>query len=131
MNRKLQTKLIKLSFDLIHIPNATNKHFSYLLDGNKIVSVGFNNSKKTNPLAAKHNYYNGNIHSELDVIKRYKGSVNDLRYMTMVNVRVNRLGKVQNSRPCQECEIFLQTFDIKKIFYTNSYGLFEDYRWKN
>lgn len=120
MNKKLQNKLIKLSFDLIHIPNATNKHFSYLLDGNKIVSVGWNNATKTHPLAARYNYYNSNIHSELDVIKRYKGSVNDLKYLKMINVRVNKLNKVQNSYPCSECRTLLKVFDVREVWYTDA-----------
>ena len=54
-------KIIEVSYALINKHNADLRcrHFSFILDRNRIISIGLN-SPKTHPLNLKYNYVNKN-----------------------------------------------------------------------
>lgn len=125
MNRKLQTKLVKLSLDLISLPVGPNKHFTYIINKNKIVSLGFNHYRKSHPLGKLYGLHDGTLHSEVAAITRFQGRPADLMYHSLVNVRVNREGDVQMSRPCQFCRRMLSSFGFNEVWWTTPDGKFE------
>lgn len=84
-------------------------HSSIVVRGGAIISQGYNHDK---------------IHSEIDALtnlwpNRRAGS-------TIINLRINRSGGFANSRPCRECYDFLIANGIKRIYYTNKIGIFEE-----
>lgn len=105
------------------------RHFSFILDGNKIISIGQNNKDKTHPLAFKSGYKYSCIHSELDSLVKAKVSSKKLKECIIVNVRLNRFNTVNLSRPCINCQKLIKNYKIKKCFYTNENGLFEEYKY--
>lgn len=117
-------RLVDLAFELIHLPKATNKHFSFILRRNNIVSIGVNYSAKTHPLAIANNFRYGAIHSELNAIKKCPIHPSDLYRCKLVNVRVNSRGLVCQSKPCQLCENMLRQFEFREIWYTSKEGDF-------
>ena len=108
-------------------------HTTFLLKKGKLVSIGINSSK-TNPRNLKYDYTARNgvdirhivgTHSELSAIIKY--GKEDISDCIVVNVRIGRDGKVNNSMPCHGClSMFVQT-GFRRLFYSNSMGDFVEY----
>ena len=119
MNQSLQDKLIRLSIENLHRPNAKNKHFSFLIEKNRVICMGTNDSTKTHPLAKKFGYRFSAIHSEIDCIKRFPLSIEKLRHLTMANVRIHlRTKEPLRSAPCSICRRVLGDFELKEMWCT-------------
>ncbi len=108
------------------------KHFSFIVNKNKILSIGINNPRKTHPRNLKYKYtgrYNNNIsefvgiHSELSAILKY--GFEDCTNHILINTRVNAAGDIANSKPCSGCQNLLSQLNFKKVYYTNDKGQFD------
>jgi len=117
----IQKKCLRVAKDLFDLPTGRSKHFSFLVLRNNIISVGWNNSLKTHPLANKFGHRFNGIHSELSVIKNNNDNFL-LPHLSLINIRFLRNGKLGNSKPCIPCQTMLDHFGIKKVFYTYSGG---------
>jgi len=126
-------KIIEVSYALINKHNADLRcrHFSFILDRNRIISIGFN-SPKTHPLNLKYNYVNkmkqniSNIvgtHSELNAVIRL--GEEDCSGLTLINTRINRNNELDYSAPCSGCRDMAEQLSFKHIYYSNSQGKFE------
>ena len=93
------------------------KHCSIILHKRKIVACGINRMK-THPLAVKHGYRFGEVHSELDAFLKC-----DIREdIELWNFRFNKQGEMKISRPCKHCMPWCsKIFD--KIYYTTDKGI--------
>lgn len=118
-------KLIKRAFKNIEKPESNQKHFSFVMYGNKIISEGWNSSIRTHPLAFRYGYEYPFVHSELDAIAKLPYKVDFLRKCAMVNVRIGRRNNVLLSRPCRSCQKVIMAFNIGSCFYSNEYSNFE------
>ena len=86
--------------------------------GKRLISVGHNHPMK----AAKHLHprfqkWPGSIHAEVDAILKAK---TDLRRCNILVVRINRLGEIRTSKPCDKCFLYLKLTGIRKVYYTVS-----------
>ena len=126
-------KIIEVSYALINKHNADLRcrHFSFILDRNRIISIGWN-SLKTHPLNLKYNYVNklkeniSNIvgtHSELNAVIRL--GEEDCSGLTLINTRINRNNELDYSAPCHGCIDMINQLNFKNIYYSNSLGKFE------
>ena len=118
---KLQNKILRIANNLFELPKGRCKHFSFLLSGNKIVSMGWNNTNKTHPMAQRFKYPFATIHSELHCVINSNIPVGEIYRHIMVNVRVSRDG-LQMSRPCVICQNMLTSFGLLKVIYTTKNG---------
>ncbi len=61
------------------------------------------------------------LHAERAVVKRL-GDISRLRGCSLVVYRVNRHGEVLNSKPCSECQKFLEKcikeYGLRRVFYS-------------
>lgn len=121
---KIHKKILKITHDLQEIPLGKSKHFSFLVDKNKIVSIGWNRTK-THTLAHKMGYTWKYIHSELDCIIKFPYKPEDLSGYIMFNTRIDRNQQIKIAKPCRFCQRTLNHFGIKTI-YTNNEGEFCD-----
>ena len=91
-------KIVEISYALInkHQADLRCRHFSFILDRNRIISIGLN-SLKTHPLNLKYKYVNKNnqsisnivgTHSELSAV--IKLGKEDCSKLTLINTRINR-----------------------------------------
>lgn len=107
--------------------NHTEKyiHFSFIVQENKIIEYGVNR----HTLPAKHWGYDKKcndstfvpkLHSEIDVYQRAKGLLNRNRHFNIINVRVNKEGKLRISKPCICCYNLLKELGCKDFYYTNN-----------
>jgi len=105
----------------INWSNVNNSHIAFLVKRNKIIRIGWNR-KRTHPEISKHPYHDGYVgtHAELDVI--LKSGLDNLEDHSIIVLRIDRNGKLNNSKPCLGCRSVLNQFNVKNIFYSNSEG---------
>jgi tRNA(Arg) A34 adenosine deaminase TadA len=104
--------------------NVNNSHVAFLVKKNKIVKIGWNR-KRTHPEISKHPYHDGYVgtHAELDVI--LKSGLEDLNDHSMIVLRVDRKGRLANSKPCPGCLSLLKSYNVKEVFYSDTDGNIE------
>jgi len=95
----------------INWKNVNNSHIAFLVKKNKIVKIGWNR-KRTHPKIAKHPYHDGYVgtHAELDVI--LKSGLDSLDDHSMIVLRVDRKGRLANSKPCPGCLSLLKSYNV-------------------
>lgn len=127
------SKIIEISYALINKHNADLRcrHFSFILDRNRIISIGLN-SPKTHPLNLKYNYVNKNnqkisdivgTHSELSAV--IKLGEEDCSGLTLVNTRINRNNQLDFSAPCSGCCDMINQLNFKNVYFSNIQGKFD------
>lgn len=127
ISKKLARKLFETANNLIHLPDARSKHFSFIVERNCILSVGWNKSFKTHPLAKRYGHRFSSIHSELDAIKNFPYAPASLIYYKFVNLRIMGDGSVGLSKPCVHCQELLAKFGIEQIYYSDHDGNFHEF----
>ena len=126
-------KIIEVTYALINKHNADLRcrHFSFILDRNRIISIGMN-STKTHPMNLKYNYINKNkekiseivgTHAELNAV--IKLGEEDCSKLTLVNTRINRNNVLDNSAPCNGCMDMITQLNFKNVYYSNIEGQFD------
>jgi len=128
-------KIIEVTYALINKHNADLRcrHFSFILDRNRIISIGMN-STKTHPMNLKYNYINKNkekisdivgTHSELNAV--IKLGIEDCSKLTLVNTRINRNDLLDHSAPCNGCSDMIKQLNFKNVYHTDSQADFVQY----
>lgn len=106
------------------------RHFSFVFDGTRLVSMG-TNSRKTHPANLDFGYVSRKsrpisgivgTHSELKATLR--AGMGRCRGLTLVNTRVNRNGRLDNSRPCRGCMDVIRRAGFLEVYYTDKKGEF-------
>ena len=99
-------------------------HVSFLVKNGKIKHIGWN-KHRTHPKSLNHPYHDGDVflHAELDVC--IKSEREDLSDFEIVVIRIDRNGKMCNSKPCRGCQSVLKQFGIKYVYYSTNIGIVE------
>ena len=111
--------------------SCTTFHFSFLWQKNKrLVAIGTNSyipNSRTLRVARKFGVQKfltyKCLHSEIDAIQKCLGRIHLDRNVGLVNIRLNHLLELQNSFPCSDCQIVLDGFGIKDIWFSTKSGL--------
>lgn len=107
------------------------RHFSFIIDGGRIVSMGVN-SPKTHPMNLRFNYVNRNrtrissfvgTHSELSAVMKL--GRDECKGLVLINTRINRNEQLDCSRPCAGCADLVERMGFKHVIYTAKGGHFE------
>jgi deoxycytidylate deaminase len=126
-------KIVEVTYALINKHNADLRcrHFSFIMDRNRIISIGMN-SIKTHPKNLKYNYVNKNkeniseivgTHSELNAV--IKLGEEDCSKLTLINTRINRNNLLDNSAPCHGCSDMIHHLNFKNVYFSNVKGAFD------
>jgi deoxycytidylate deaminase len=100
------------------------RHFSFIFDRSRLVSMGVN-SCKTHPLNMRYNYvnrYNHRIsdfvgtHSEMSAVIKLGES--ECEGLVLVNTRINRKNELDYSCPCKGCLDMIIKLGFKSVFFT-------------
>lgn len=127
---RLEKKLIERSYQLIDMPQSRFKHFTYITLRNKILNIGYNFSKRSNPISKKFNYrFDDGLHAEAHAIISFIYPRSELYKYRFYNVRITNQGKVALSAPCEFCQSLLLSHGISDIYYTNEDGVFEKFEF--
>lgn len=124
MNKKTKKRIIDSSLKLFEFPDGKNKHFTFILNKNKIVSTGINLGYKTHPESKELGYRFDAIHSEFHAVIRYRGNEKDFSRLTLVNTRLNHLKQLDMSKPCPICQDLIKSLGFRKVYYTDYNGNF-------
>lgn len=84
-------------------PHRTHLHIATLTRRNKVIAVARN---AVGSRSKGCGYSDSTIHAERAVVKRL-GDVSQLRGCTLTVVRINRKGDILSSKPCHDCQLFL------------------------
>lgn len=122
LNPKVYERLLEKSRQLIDLPQSDKLHFSFILRGKKILSLGVNRSFKTHRLAKKYGARFAAMHSELSAILNFPFPPYRLSECVLVNIRLNKAGEPVMARPCGACQTMLNDFRFHQVFYTNEVG---------
>ena len=123
----MNNKIIKRTVDIAMAMCPLNlehrcSHIAFLIKSSKIVHIG-TNSCRTHPETLKYDYKNHQlvgIHAELAVCM--KSGKENLKDYKMVVLRVDRTGKLANSKPCCGCQSVIKQFNLDEVWYSNSNG---------
>lgn len=88
--------------------------------------MGFNSNFKHSKLIRGMGFYAGSRHSEVDSYLNLQNK-EMMPYLTLVNIRLSKLGNIGMSLPCSKCMHFLNAMCPRKIFYTTREGNFARY----
>jgi deoxycytidylate deaminase len=120
------SRIVEISFALCGKRQVSQRcrHFSFILDGNRILSIGINNPK-THPYNLKFNYINKQknrisdiigTHSEMNAVLKYGKKCKNL---ILINTRINRKNELDYSKPCFGCFEMINSLGFKTVYYTN------------
>ena len=126
----MKTRIINKAIDIAHAlcptnwQNVNNSHIAFLVKKNKITKIGWNR-KRTHPEISKHPYHEGYVgtHAELDVI--LKSGEDDLYDHSMIVLRVDRKGRLANSKPCPGCLSLIKSYNLSDVYFSNLEGNIE------
>lgn len=124
MNPKLQQRIKNIAFGLKDVPRGRNKHFSFIIYQNRIVSTGWNDYWATHTECYKYGYQFCSIHSEMAAILHYRGNKDLLNRCILVNVRVGADNNFTISKPCEACQKMISGYHFKRVYYTDHSGNF-------
>lgn len=99
-------------------PHRTSLHHATIILRNKVLASAFN---KVGSRSRGSGYSDQTIHAEKAVVKKL-GDISQLRGATLVVVRYNNRGDVCGSKPCPECQIFLdkcmKDYGLRKVVHS-------------
>ena len=128
MKKKIFQKLIDKAYELRPMVNhGRNIHFTFLVRNSRIITVGWNNPNKTHPFPAKVGYEYPYIHSEYACLKIASVMTRaNFSRCFLVNIRIDKTGKINLSKPCKNCRNLICFFGVTKVYYSNSLGEFDE-----
>ena len=126
----MKTRIINKAIDIAHAlcptnwQNVNNSHIAFLVKKNKITKIGWNR-RRTHPEISKHPYHEGYVgtHAELDVI--LKSGEDNLEDHSMIVLRVDRKGRLANSKPCPGCLSLIKSYSLNNVYFSNTEGQIE------
>lgn len=120
---KLDARIRRVVYNNLSEVRPRNRHFSFIVDGNKIVCWGHNEIFRTHPLAARFLHRFSDIHSELAALSRFPFETTEMSKFRFLNVRVRRADNMfGHALPCERCTNMLRYFGLKQVIYTNHFG---------
>lgn len=123
----LQTIVQKSKSGLLKHPELMYfPHWTFIVQDNKVISMGQNHSGSTHKYFGydrdRHNkvgYYVPKYHSEADAVRKCRKT---LRSFEAINIRLNRLGELKLSYPCKICYSLLEWLGCKRIYFSTDTG---------
>jgi len=113
-------------------------HFAFGWCKNTLVAIGQNRPDAPSGRALKFAKRFNNtqtikypfLHAEVDLISRLWGRFYINNKLKVVVIRLNRFGKMQNSKPCSSCANILDALDVNKIWWSTKHEVLESSLYK-
>ena len=100
------------------LPHNTHYHQAVITKRNKILAIGHNSVGSRSRGVG---FSRQTIHAERAVVKNL-GDLSLLRGATLIVYRYNAQERLLNSKPCSECQIFLEKcmkeYGLRKVVYS-------------
>lgn len=115
-------------------PTIRTFHVTFAIHKQRTIAIGINNYK-THPNIKKLNYQSeegedlrdiARVHSEFNCISKLQNKIDTESFddIVFVNIRLDRMGNVKYSRPCNGCTHLMNQVGYKKIYYSGDCGNF-------
>jgi deoxycytidylate deaminase len=101
------------SYQKVDLHTEKFRHFSYLIQGNTMLSKG-TNCKINHTCIYPRNTY----HAEFVAWMRGRKRINIRKPWYMINVRISKDMSLRDSKPCEICESLLSSAGCSKVIYT-------------
>jgi tRNA(Arg) A34 adenosine deaminase TadA len=92
-------------------------HGALIIYRGKIVGKGFNTYINSNYNCKQKISLHAEVSAINDALK--KMHVNDLKNCELIIIRVNNAGLFVNSKPCCNCQKFINQFPIRRVYYSS------------
>lgn len=100
------------------LPHRTSFHQAMITKRNKILAIAHNSIGSRSKGVG---YSDRTIHAERAVVKNL-GDISQLRGATLYVYRYNALDELRESKPCSECQVFLdkciKEYGLRKVIYS-------------
>ena len=115
-------------------PSIRCYHYAAAFSGKRMVAFAKNNPNKTHarvyrlggkfnvPKYQEYSFYHAETHLVTKLLDKYNYIDDSLR---IVVLRINRLGVILGSQPCENCSKVLEAVNLTNIWYSRDDGLFE------
>jgi deoxycytidylate deaminase len=123
VNKKILNRLVDIAhgIELDKDINPRTRHYAFILNKNKILSIGCN-SLKTHPKILKYGYHeNAGVHAELSALIK-SGSISHSNNK-LVTFRFDKSNNLNNGKPCVFCQKVLRDVEIKEVWYSCGMGV--------
>ena len=103
-------------------------HFAFGYNKSKLLAIGQNNPEKTNAKAWRLSQkFNTDIiypylHAETDLVSKLWGRHYIDNRLKIVVIRLNKNGKLRQSKPCKRCNKILKALDVNKVWWSTENG---------
>ena len=116
-SKKYRT-LLRLAFSHLDVPTVKkSKHFTFVLRQGRLVVWGWNQRRQL-----ADNQQRFTIHSEIHALNRLMAQTRNNRFIgkqyTIVNVRINREGKIGFAKPCNKCQEEMVNKGINEVIFS-------------
>lgn len=134
----IQNRITEIGFALFNpkTHGARTFHLSAIINKNRILSLA-TNSAKTHPLNIRNPKFGFDgkeitdtkgTCSELAAFIKAKNKGNiDFGRCSLINIRIDREGKLRNSRPCFSCSNLIKYMALRSVYFTDDVGNFQKY----
>jgi tRNA(Arg) A34 adenosine deaminase TadA len=95
-------------------------HFSFVVQGTTILGWGWNHHGDS---PDGFGYRGCTIHAEVHAYDRARNKIDPTSSFEVLNIRFNRVGQYNLSKPCPCCAAFLKTVGCKNIYFTTDCGI--------
>lgn len=85
-----------------------HKHATLIVKGGSILTCQFNNWVE---------------HSEVRALK----SIEPVKGLTLINIRIGRSGNIKSSFPCLKCLKTMRDHAVRRVIYSNEAGQFQEF----
>lgn len=94
-------------------------HYSFIVQDNKLIEWGVN--RMGDPFI-KGYHKDAYIHSETDAYRKAKGLLDPKKPFEVLNIRLNKLNELRNSKPCPCCYAFIKSMGARHIYFSTDVG---------
>ena len=116
LSKKLLNRCLIIAATRLFKHREPFKHFSFIIQDNKIVAVGKNRSGSALTHLGYDDYMK--MHSETDAYKKARGIMNHSIPFDVVNIRLSKAGVLRGSCPCCKCYAYLKKMKCRSIWFS-------------
>lgn len=120
MKQTILKECIRISREKNHQRDSDFRHFSFIIQKNKLVEWGMNVAKVPPMIHFGYSKTSG-WHSEVNAYRKAKGILEDGSF-EIINIRLNKQGILRLSKPCKCCYNFLQELGCSVVWFSTDVG---------
>ena len=126
MNSKLISRCVDIALEVTNcdLKDRRVRHFAFIINKNKILSIG-KNAQKTHPILKNNKYGYGwwsKLHAETSAVVRSK--IFDHSNNKLLTFRLDKHDNINMGKPCSNCTRLIKDVNFKEVVYSDWWGKF-------